>query len=96
MKMTILKGRQFGKTAFQMQLNQLNSYWHNDPYTIHHQWTSSSGEEMYQLSIGAEVFEWLNEEQSQYGIKNPDWWKVNGKYNMKASVFTMLSLKFAK
>lgn len=95
--MIIMKGRQLGKSTLIMNLPYSHfDEWHTDPYTIHHQWTSSAGDEMYQLSIGAEVFAWLHEEQSQYGIKNPAWWKVNGKYNMKASVFTMLSLKFAK
>lgn len=96
-------GRSFGKsstTAFYDAWRHMYNVYYDfnfDRYQILSQWISSTtGMKMYQLSVSTDVYKWLVEEHNQYGIKNPSWWKVNGKININETLFTLLTLKFAK
>lgn len=66
-------------------------------YKIVSSWKSTSSQvNMHQIVASHKVLDWLESEHSQFGIKNPSWWKVNGKININETMFTLLTLKFSE
>jgi hypothetical protein len=65
-------------------------------YHIHRSWTDSRGRSMHRISVSGRVLEWLETAQSQYGIKNPQWWLYQDQINITDRLLTMLILKWGK
>lgn len=98
-KVIIAKGRQLRSS---WTIEYRDDLWYDftgsrPKYKVQSTWNSStSGTKMYQIEYQFEVYEWLENEHSQFGIKNPSWWKVNGKINITDTLFTLLTLKFSE
>ena len=65
-------------------------------YYLHKSWTDSRGRSMHRISVSGRVLEWLETAQSQYGIKNPQWWLYQDQINITDRLLTMLILKWGK
>lgn len=65
-------------------------------YYIHKSWTERSGRGMHRISVSGRVLEWLEKEQSQYAIKNPDWWHYYEMINISDRLLSLLILKWGK
>lgn len=65
-------------------------------YYIHKSWTDSRGRSMHRISVSGRVLEWLETTQSQYGIKNPQWWLYQDQVNITDRLLSMLILKWGK
>ena len=65
-------------------------------YHIHRSWTDSRGRRIHRISVSGRVLEWLETAQSQYGIKNPQWWLYQDQINITDRLLTMLILKWGK
>ena len=65
-------------------------------YYVHKSWTDSRGRSMHRISVSGRVLEWLETAQSQYGIKNPEWWLYQDQVNITDRLLTMLILKWGK
>jgi hypothetical protein len=63
-------------------------------YYIHKSWTDSQGRSMHRISVSGRVLEWLETAQSQYGIKNPQWWLYQDQVNISDRLLSMLILKW--
>jgi hypothetical protein len=51
---------------------------------------------MHRIGANDEVRAWLEEHHNQYGVSNPDWWKVQNQINITDKLFTLLVLRFAE
>ena len=112
MKQVIVKGRRLGKStlsfeqAMLRELSQemsenidrmiIDEIWRLDNYRVHKSWTDRQGRKMHRIGANDEVRAWLEENHSQYGVANPDWWKFENKINITDKLFTLLVLRFAE
>lgn len=63
-------------------------------YYIHKSWTEPQGRKMHRISVSGRVLEWLEKEQSQHAINNPDWWHYYEMINISDRLLSMLILKW--
>ncbi len=103
-------GRQLGKSNLQdMMMRQLSKDLKDSidkdllegwgapigKYYIHKSWNDRRGRKMHRISATYEIRQWLEEEHSQHGITNPDWWKYDGQINITDKLYTILVLRWA-
>jgi hypothetical protein len=70
--------------------------WPPSTYYIHKSWLDRGGRKMHRISVSGHIMEWLEKEQSQYGIPNPEWWYYQHWVNISDRLLVMLMLKWGK
>lgn len=85
--------KEMSKSIDRMIIDEL---WDPTPktYRIEKSWTDHNGRKMHRIAVSGSVLEWLDTTQSQYGIRNPSWWKFQDQINITDKLFSMLILKF--
>ena len=112
MRRIIATGRRMGKSTLsleaqilqhQSQMMQksidkmiLDEIWGLDKYHIRKSWTDRRGRKMHRIAANDEVRVWLDQEHSQFGINNPDWWKFQNQINITDKLYTLLVLRLAE
>jgi|688.fasta_scaffold33537_4 hypothetical protein len=74
----------------------MDEVWDMNKYQLHKSWKSRNGTKMHRIGADYDVRRWLEEEHSQYGISNPDWWKFENNINITDKLYTLMVLKFAE
>ena len=74
----------------------IDEIWGLDKYCIRKSWTDRRGRQMHRITANDEVREWLDQEHSQLGVSNPDWWKFQDSINITNKLLTLLVLRFAE
>jgi hypothetical protein len=59
-------------------------------------WRDRRGRQMHRIGARDEVREWLEQEHSQHGVHNPEWWKLGIMINITDRLYTLLVLRFAE
>jgi len=70
--------------------------WPPSTYYIHKTWEDRGGRKMHQLSVSGAIMDWLEKEQSQYAVSNPEWWYFKEMVNISDRLLTLLILKWAQ
>lgn len=111
-KQIIMAGRRMGKSTASLEYTMLkeqakamqksidrmiiDEIWALDKYRIQKSWHDRRGRQMHRIAANDEVRAWLEQEHSQYGVNNPDWWKFENKINITDKLLTLLVLRFAE
>ena len=66
-----------------------------EKYQVNKSWNDRRGRKMHRISATYEIRNWLEEEHSQYGINNPEWWKYDRQINITDKLFTLLAMRWA-
>ena len=112
MKQVIARGRQLGKstltlegailkqqaTAMQRSIDKMiiDEVWGVRKYHIWKSWRDRRGRQMHRIGARDEVRDWLEQEHSQHGVHNPEWWKLGIMINITDRLYTLLVLRFAE
>jgi hypothetical protein len=110
MKQVIARGRQMGKsnlqeimikqqaTAMQKSIDKMiiDEVRGVRKYHIWKSWRDRRGRQMHRIGANNEVREWLEQEHSQHGVHNPEWWKLGIMINITDRLFTLLTLKWTE
>ena len=98
-------GRQLGKSSIQgMMMRELNQAFSDlmakdimvNRYSIKKSWRDRRGRQMHRIGANDEVRDWLEQEHSQHGVHNPEWWRLGIMINITDRLYTMLVLRFAE
>jgi hypothetical protein len=74
----------------------LDEIWGLKKYHVNKSWQDRRGRKMHRIGANDEVRAWLEENHSQYGVANPDWWRFQNQINITDKLFTLLVLRFAE
>jgi hypothetical protein len=66
-----------------------------EKYQVNKSWNDRRGRKMHRISATYEIRNWLEEEHSQYGINNPEWWKYGGQINITDKLYMLLVMRWA-
>ena len=73
------QARQMQKSIDHMILDEI---WSLPTYRIIKSWSDRKGLKIYRIAVSGRVLDWLETTQSQYGLKNPLWWKFQDQINI--------------
>lgn len=74
----------------------IDEVWGVRKYHIWKSWRDRRGRQMHRIGANDEVRDWLEQEHSQHGVHNPEWWKLGIMINITDRLYTMLILRFAE
>ena len=87
------QSREMQKSIDKMILDEL---WMVNHYNLKKSWCDRRGRKMHRVGCSKEVMDWLEENHSQYGVANPEWWKFERCINITDKLFVLLTLRWAE
>ena len=103
-----ITGRQLGKSSIQdMMMRELTQAFSDSidkdivsvcnqyRYSIHKSWKARNGTKMHRINVNREIYQWLEEEHTQAGASNPEWWQFREQINITDKLLTLLVMRWS-